>query len=130
MKSKAEIAMIGLGALVLLAGCKKEAEPDPYNEPYARMHDPRYLQMMKTQHENQRGLMRQIDAVRQAYAAEKARDPASPKLADLQEQMEALSAEILQNRKVSQEIIRQRIMMEQEAIAAKKAAQKNVKKGK
>lgn len=127
MTSKTKLVLMGLGALALLAGCGKEAAPESSPDKVAvRMHDPAYLGMLKQQRDEQKTLMRQIHAVRQAYAAELAKDTNSPKLVVLKKQLDDLSGAMLRNRKVSQEIIRQRILMDEQPVNAKSA--KNVEK--
>lgn len=128
MQSKLKMMMMGLAAAALFAGCGKDAEKDPYDTPYARMHDPAYLSMLDQQRQEQRAVMKQVEVTRRAYAAEQQANPDSEKAKTLKKQLEDLQRELEFKRKVASEVVRQRMLQERQAIEAKSGKQ-NVKKG-
>ena len=122
----------GLLAYFLLRGggaAPEGAPADPYDEPYARLKDPAYLEQVRVQTEEFREIMRRIDATRREIAAlGENPDTNSPRYVELRRQLESQAAEIEKNRIKSQMIVRDRIAQENEAIKAK---QENLKqKGK
>ena len=131
-KAGKKIAIVILAALaalavavVLVVALRRgpEAPADPYNEPYARMDDPDYLRQLKVQRDEQREIMRRMAATRREIAA-LGDDTNSAKYAELRARLESEAAEIEKNRILSQNIVRERINRENEAINAKK---KNLK---
>ena len=110
-------------ALVVAFGRGPKEPADPYNEPYARMNDPDYLRQLKAQRDDQKEIMRRMVETRREIAA-LGDDTNSPKYAELRARLESQAAEIEKNRILSQNIVRERINRENEAINAKK---KNLK---
>lgn len=106
-------------ALVVAFGRGPKAPADPYNEPYARMNDPDYLRQLKVQRDDQREIMRRMAETRREIAA-LGDDTNSPKYAELKARLESQAVEIEKNRILSQNIVRERIERENEAINAKK----------
>lgn len=96
---------------------------DPYNEPYARMKDPSYLEQLKVQRDDLKDIMLRIDATRREIAA-LGSDTNSELYVSLTNRLAEQAREVELNRVKSQVIVRERIMREQEAIKAKKESQK------
>lgn len=113
----AALAIAAILVVVLRRGPKAPA--DPYNEPYARMNDPDYLRQLKVQRDDQREIMRRMAETRREIAA-LGDDTNSPKYAELKARLESQAVEIEKNRILSQNIVRERIERENEAINAKK----------
>lgn len=138
-KKKAAIALAllaaaaaGVLAYFLLRGgpaAPEGAPADPYDEPYARLKDPAYLEQVRVQRDEFQEIMRRIDATRREIAAlGENPDTNSPRYVELRKKLESQAAEIEKNRIKSQMIVRDRIAQENEAIKAK---QENLKqKGK
>ena len=111
-KRKIIIAILALAAAVAVAlVCilvrrgKSAAPADPYNEPYARMTDPAYLEQLKVQRDEQKEIMSRMNATRREIAA----------LGDDTNSTNNLKA---------QAIVRERIKRENEAIKAKQESLK------
>lgn len=138
-KTKAAIALALLAAaaagvlayfLLRGGGAAPEGAPaDPYDEPYARLKDPAYLEQVRVQRDEFQEIMRRIDATRREIAAlGENPDTNSPRYVELRKKLESQAEEIEKNRIKSQMIVRDRIARENEAIKAK---QENLKqKGK
>ena len=127
--TKVRNLLLALGAALFLAGCGKDAERDPYDERYSRMHDPEYLAILDQQRQEQRTTMKKVEVTRRAYAEAVKADPESAKTKTLRKQLDDLQQQLEFQRKVANEIVRQRMLMEERAVDAKSAKQ-NVKKGK
>ena len=125
-KRKIIIAILALAAAVAVAlVCilvrrgKSAAPADPYNEPYARMTDPAYLEQLKVQRDEQKEIMIRMNATRREIAA-LGDDTNSTKYAELKARLESEAEELSKNNLKSQAIVRERINRENEAIKAKK----------
>lgn len=127
------LALAAVAAVVALLLCVLlrhggTAEPaDPYNEPYARMKDPSYIEQLKVQRDDQKEIMLRMNATRKEIAA-LGNDTNSAKYAELRARLESEAEELSQNQLKAQAIVRERINRENEAIKAKQEALK--KKGK
>ena len=99
------------------------APGDPYNEPYARMKDPDYLRQIKVQRDDQKEIMRRMDATRREIATF-GEDTNSEKYVELRARLESEAEELHKNNLKSQAIVRERINKENEAIKAKNEALK------
>ena len=129
-KNKAIIVILALAAavtvaLVLIFARRggDGAPADPYNEPYARMKDPAYLEQLKVQRDDQKEIMRRMTATRREIA-ELGDDTNSAKYAELRARLESEAAELHRNNLKSQAIVRERINRENDAIKAKKESLK------
>ena len=132
IKRKAIIAIIAFAtaaavvvALVLTFAMRggNVAPADPYDEPYARMKDPSYLEQLKVQRDDQKEIMRRITVTRREIA-ELGDDTNSTKYAELMARLEREAEELHRNNLKSQAIVRERINRENEAIKAKKESLK------
>ena len=99
------------------------APADPYNESYARMTDPAYLEQLKVQRDEQKAIMIRMEATRKEIAA-LGDDTNSVKYAELRARLESEAEELSKNHLKAQAIVRERINRENEAIEAKKKASK------
>ena len=123
------LALAAVAAVVALLLCVLlrhggTAEPaDPYNEPYARMKDPAYLEQLKVQRDDQKAIMRRITATRREIA-ELGDNTNSTKYAELMARLESEAEELHRNNLKSQAIVRERINRENEARKAKNEALK------
>ena len=129
-KRKIIIAILALAAAVAVAlVCilvwrgKSAAPADPYNEPYARMTDPAYLEQLKVQRDEQKEIMIRMNATRKEIAA-LGDDTNSTKYAELKARLESEAEELSKNNLKAQAIVRERIKRENEAIKAKQESLK------
>lgn len=126
-KGKIIIAILALAAAavaiavvcILMRRGEPAAPADPYNEPYARMKDPAYLEQLKVQRDEQKAIMIRMNATRKEIAA-LGDDTNSTKYAELRARLESEAEELSKNNLKSQAIVRERINRENEAIKAKK----------
>lgn len=88
-----------------------------------RMKDTDYLCQLKAQLDDQKEIMRRMDATRREIA-ELGDDTNSAKYAELKASLESETEELHQNKIKSQAIVRERIIKENEAIKAKNEALK------
>lgn len=130
-KSKVIIAILALATVVaavvivciLMRRGESAAPADPYNEPYARMKDPAYLEQLKVQRDEQKEIMRRMVATRREIAA-LGDDTNSTKYAELKARLESEAEELSKNNLKAQAIVRERINRENEAIKAKQESLK------
>lgn len=126
-----ELTLIAAVAAVLacFCGCGKKDEPpaDPYDTPYARMHDPEYLKLIKEQKATTDQLMKRMADVRTEMAGERAKgvNADQAKVAELEQRLTAIADEIESNRVQAVAMVRARIQRERAAIDAKN--EKNLK---
>lgn len=113
---------VALVCIVMMRG-KSAAPEDPYNEPYARMKDPAYLEQLKVQRDEQKEIMIRMNATRKEIAA-LGGETNSAKYAELKARLEREAEELNQNHLKAQAIVRERINRENAAIEAKKEALK------
>ena len=118
----AAVAAAVIVCIVMMRG-KSAAPEDPYNEPYARMNDPAYLEQLKVQRDEQKEIMVRMNATRREIAA-LGDDTNSVKYAELKARLESEAEELSQNHLKAQAIVRARINRENAAIKAKKESLK------
>ena len=113
-------------AIVLTRGRDAEiVEPgDPYNEPYARMHDPEYLKQIDKLRDEQKEIAGRLVAARAALDAAKEKGEDSPEYKAAAENMEAVKQDFARNRTNAERLVRDRIMRENDAIKAKQESLK------
>ena len=118
------VAAVAIAVVCILMRRGEPAAPaDPYNEPYARMRDPAYLEQLKVQRDDQKEIMRRMAATRDEIAA-LGDDTNSAKYVELRARLESEAEELHKNNLKSQAIVRERINKENEAIKAKNEALK------
>ena len=130
-KKNTIIAILALAAAVVAAVVvcivmmrgRSAAPADPYNEPYARMTDPAYLEQLKVQRDEQKEIMIRMNETRKEIAA-LGGETNSAKYAELKARLECEAEELNQNHLKAQAIVRERINRENAAIEAKKEALK------
>ena len=130
-KKNTIIAILALAAAVVAAVVvcivmmrgRSAAPADPYNEPYARMTDPAYLEQLKVQRDEQKEIMIRMNETRKEIAA-LGGETNSAKYAELKARLEREAEELNQNHLKAQAIVRERINRENAAIEAKKEALK------
>ena len=130
-KKNTIIAILALAAAVVAAVIvcivmmrgRSAAPADPYNEPYARMTDPAYLEQLKVQRDEQKEIMIRMNETRKEIAA-LGGETNSAKYAELKARLEREAEELNQNHLKAQAIVRERINRENAAIEAKKEALK------
>ena len=119
------VALLALLAVSSAAGCRrKEAPEDPYAEPYGRLKDAEYTKKLEVQRDEQKDIAKRLVAIRAELEALKDEDTNSPRVVELKRQFRAAEEEMTKNRIISQALVRERILQEQEAIKAKKEASK------
>lgn len=132
MTIETRLTCAALVGVLLLAGCGKEesAQPphDPYDTPYARMHDPEYLKALDGQRDEQKSIMREMAAARKEIAAFCKAHPGEEVPAELQRKLNEAADRMEQNRKASQQLVKERILREN-AAADERRRQNDLKKG-
>lgn len=118
----AAVAAAVVVCIVMMRG-RSAAPEDPYNEPYARMTDPAYLEQLKVQRDEQKEIMVRMNATRREIAA-LGDDTNSVKYAELKARLESEAEELSKNHLKAQAIVRERINRENAAIKAKKESLK------
>lgn len=118
----AAVAAAVIVCIVMMRG-RSAAPEDPYNEPYARMNDPAYLEQLKVQRDEQKEIMVRMNATRREIAT-LGDDTNSVKYAELKARLESEAEELSQNHLKAQAIVRERINRENAAIKAKKESLK------
>lgn len=123
--------LFALTALALVCvGCHKDEEPqgEAYDTPYSRMKDPEYRKKIDESLDERKALMTEASQIAAELEAEMAKDPSSPKVAELEAAREKVSQKILQQRMKASALVRERIEQEQQAIKAREEKE-NLKKG-
>ena len=130
-KTKTIIAILVLAAALAVAlvlmftkGGGDVAPADPYNEPYARMHDPEYLKQIDKLRDEQKEIAGRLVAARAALDAAKEKGEDSPEYKAAAENMEAVKQDFARNRTNAERLVRDRIMRENDAIKAKQESLK------
>ena len=113
-------------AIVLVRGRDAGTpEPgDPYNEPYARMHDPEYLKQIDELSEEQKKIAGRLMAAQAELDAAKEKGEDSPEYKAAVEKMEAARRDFTRSRAKAELVVRDRIMRENDAIKAKQESSK------
>lgn len=133
-KNKALPWALGVVVLLLVAAVatavallrdRRTSEPgDPYDTPYARMHDPEYLKQIDKMRAEQNEVAKRLMEGRAALDAAKEKGEDSQEYRDALAKMEAAIKDFNINRVNSQLVVRDRIMRENNAIKAKQEASK------
>lgn len=115
---------LAIGALVI-SGCGKDEEPQPvidkYDTPYARTKDPEYKAKIKERLQARNELMSRASKLNEELMAERAKDPESARVKEIEAEMKKLSEDMANRRKKDQMMVRDRIIREQNAIKAREA---------
>jgi len=124
-----KITALTLLALVsLFAGCgKEEPKADPYDTPYARMHDPAYLKAIEAKAAEQKVIMKEMMAARKEIAAYKTAHPGEAVPAELEKKLTDAADKMEENRKAAQQMVKDRILKENAAVDSRKKSE-NLKK--
>lgn len=113
------MASVALSALLfavlfIFAGCGKEGEKDVVetaneNAPEVYMKDPVFLKQLDVQKKERNHLLAERCRIDEALQAEKAKDPASPKVKELQSALAAADLAFESNRMATAAIVRARL---------------------
>lgn len=121
MKSKktpwvasAALSALLIAALFLFSGCGEKEAAAPVaqenpNAPEVYMKDPVFLKQLEGQKKERNKILSQRCALDEALQAEKAKDPASPKVKELQAALDAADRAFESNRMASAAIVRARL---------------------
>lgn len=98
-----------LCVVCVVAGCgKSEPEVSPAT-PNEYMHDKAFMSKLDEQEKEKRGLMKRFAQARAELEAERAKNPKSERVAELEKYMQKLEAEHQANCKHTQELVRERL---------------------
>lgn len=112
-----------LVAALAMCGCSKE-EPqaaDPYDKPYSRIQDPEYVKALAASNQERKALMTELARVSEELRVETEKDPESARTKELRKEMARVSEKALQQRILTQALVRDRINRETKAVAEREA---------
>jgi len=118
------LVAVAVTAVALLRDRRTSEPGDPYDTPYARMHDPEYLKQIDDLREEQKAVAKRLMEARAALDAAKEKGEDSQDYRDALAKMEAATKDFNDNRAKAQLVVRDRIMRENNAITAKQKASK------
>lgn len=114
------ILLVTAALASLCCGCGRDEEPAPaadkFDKPYSRMDDPEYRKVLQERVDGRKEIMREQAALMQELKAVQAKDPASPRVKELQEKLRELAERHLRQRQETQRIVTERIRREVKAI--------------
>lgn len=120
-----KVLLIAAVAAALCCGCGKDEEKtpsaDPYDTPFSRMDDPEYRKALQDRVDGRKELMRETVALAKELEAERAKDPASAKVKELEEKQRQLAERHLQQRAETQRLVAERVKREAKAVEDRKA---------
>lgn len=119
------LMLIAVAAAALCCGCGKDEEKtppaDPYDTPMSRMDDPEYRKALQDRIDGRKEIMRETMALVKELEAERAKDPASAKVKELEERQRQLAERHLQQRAETQRLVAERVKREAKAVEDRKA---------
>ena len=94
----------------VITGCGKQSEQDnlPPNAP-EYMRDKSFMKKIDEQEKEKRGIMKRFSDARSELAEVRAKDPKSPRIAELEKLMEKLEEEHQANRRNTQRIVAEKL---------------------
>lgn len=114
----AKFFCVTLSLLVLCCGCGK-SEPSVKeggeSAKYERMEDPEYRKALDERLDGRMGIQNEIASAIKELASEQEKDPASPKVKELQEKIRQLEGKAVEYRRQTQEMIAERMRKETES---------------
>ena len=103
-------AVVTCIGMAVVSGCSKEAKEEASpNAPEVYMNDPVFRKQLDAQDEKRTAILKKRSALKEKYDAEKARNPKSAALDELEKQLQECETEFLKNQRETQAIVRRRL---------------------
>lgn len=102
--------ILALACASVLWGCSKNDSEVDSASPESYMKDKAFMKQLEDQRQKRDGLLVERMKIAEKLEAEKAKDPNSDQVKNLQKELDARDAEFDNNRKATYKIVRERLM--------------------